>query len=268
MVYVQSLIFVLLASQAAIAAAVAGERTTLREPAAVSAQTDSGQHVTKDARTRAATPFERAATAVDGAESSHGKDIGMWRPDPSGPQGPMQVSEAAATDVGGGNRFDLTQNRAIGRAYLAQLYGRYRNWPDTIAAYNWGLGKMDAWIKGGRPPEKFQVGVANYLRRVLHDSGLCDATEPKRQQQSPGFADRSNAREPGPDALTRSICAHRNSGRSSKDLDKAVMVALELSAEPPRSQFEGEAGSARASWGSAMRFFGCTTTSGNFLQCR
>src|SRR6266851_1475440 len=124
MVYVQSLIIVLLASQAAIA--VAGERTT--EPPSVRGQMDSGQHAAKDARMTSATPLDRVASAVDGAESSHGKDIGMWRPDPSGPQGPMQVSEAAATDVGGGNRFDLTQNRAIGRAYLAQLYGRYRNW--------------------------------------------------------------------------------------------------------------------------------------------
>jgi hypothetical protein len=84
MVHVQSLIIVLLASQAAIA--VAGERTTLREPASVRGQKDSGQHVTKDTRMTAATPLDRVATAVDGAESSHGKDIGMWRPDPSGPK--------------------------------------------------------------------------------------------------------------------------------------------------------------------------------------
>jgi hypothetical protein len=173
MVYPQSRIFVLLASQAAMAAAVTGERTTLREPAAVSGQKESSQHGTKDARMTAATPLERVATAVDGAESSHGKDIGMWRPDPSGPQGLMQVSEAAATDVGGGNRFDLTQNRAIGRAYLAQLHGRYRNWPDAIAAYNWGLGKMDAWIKAGRPPDRFLVGVATYLRPGVSRAGFC-----------------------------------------------------------------------------------------------
>jgi hypothetical protein len=36
------------------------------------------------------------------------QDLAMWRPNPSGPQGPMQVGEAAATDVGGGDRFDLT----------------------------------------------------------------------------------------------------------------------------------------------------------------
>lgn len=268
MVYLQSLIFVLLASHAAIAAAVASERTTLREPAAISGHKDAGQHATKDARMTAATLLERVATAVDGAESSHGKDIGMWRPDPSGPQGPMQVSEAAATDFGGGNRFDLTQNRAIGRAYLAQLHGRYRNWPDAIAAYNWGLGKMDAWIKAGRPPDRFLVGVATYLRRVLNDSGLCNGTEPK-QLQSPEIADRFDAGEAAPDASTRSICAHLYSARSSQDLDKAMMVALELAPEPPRSPFEREAASARSSWNRAMRdFFGCSTTSGDALRCR
>src|SRR6266436_2724769 len=266
MSYGPSLIIALLASQTAAAAAIAGERTSLREPAAVvvSGQRNSGQHGTK-----AAPPLDRVAIAVDGAESSHGEDRGMWRPDPSGPQGPMQVSEAAATDVGGGDRFDLTQNRAIGRAYLAQLYGRYKNWPDAIAAYNWGLGKMNAWVKAGRPPDRFLVGVATYLRRVLHDSGLCNETEPKRRQQSLGSAGRSDAREAAPDASTHSICAHLYSRGSSRDLDKAIMVALGLAPGPPRSPFENEASSARSSWNTAMRdFYGCTTTPGESLRCR
>ena len=98
MSYAQLLMIALLTSQTIAAAAIAGERTSLREPAAVvSGQKYSGQDGSK-----AATPLDRVAIAVDGAESSHGEDRGMWRPDPSGPQGPMQVSEAAATDVGGG----------------------------------------------------------------------------------------------------------------------------------------------------------------------
>ena len=88
MVFVQSLIIVFLTSQAAIAATVAGERTT--EPAAVRVQKNSDHHATKDAGTTAATPLDRVAIAVEGAEFSHGKDIGMWRPKPcrcsSGPQ--------------------------------------------------------------------------------------------------------------------------------------------------------------------------------------
>jgi hypothetical protein len=259
MVYERLLIIFLLTGQVAIATAAADERTTLREPAALSGQKDAGKHATKDARMTAATPLDRVATAVDGAESSHGKDIGMWRPDPSGPQGPMQVSEAAATDVGGGDRLDLMQNRAIGRAYLAQLYGRYRNWPDAIAAYNWGIGKLDAWVKLGRPPDRFLVGVETYLRRVLHDSGLCNGTEPKRLQQSPGTADRSDAFEAARDVSTRSICGHLYDGRSSNDRAPGG----------PRSSFEREAASARSSWITAIRgSFGCTITSGASLRCR
>ena len=173
MAYAQSLIISLLASQASIAVADAGERTILLEPAAVIGQNHPAGHGTRDARLTPVTPLDRVATAVDGAESSHGKDIAMWRPDRSGPQGPMQVGEAAATDVGGGDRFDLMQNRAIGRAYLAQLYARYKDWPDAIAAYNWGLNKVDTWIRAGRPSERLPTGVAAYTMRVLHDSRLC-----------------------------------------------------------------------------------------------
>jgi Transglycosylase SLT domain len=117
--------------------------------------------------------LDRVASAVDGAESSHGRDAAMWRPGPAGPQGPMQVSAGAATDVGGGDRFDWVQNRAIGRAYLAQLYRRYGNWPDAVAAYNWGIGRMNAWVDAGRPARRLDKGVAAYRDRVLLDSGLC-----------------------------------------------------------------------------------------------
>jgi Transglycosylase SLT domain len=137
--------------------------------------------------------LDRIALAVDGAESSHGVDPAMWRVDPTGPEGPMQVSEAAASDVGGGDRFDLDQNRQIGRAYLAQLYRRYRDWPDAIVAYNWGIGKFDAWVKAGRPVDGLIPGVAAYLGRVLHDSGLCreTSTVPTRPMapSAPGCAD-------------------------------------------------------------------------------
>jgi hypothetical protein len=118
-------------------------------------------------------PLDRVAFAVDGAESSHGADEGMWRADPIGPQGPMQVSLAAAIDVGGGDRFDAEQNRAMGRAYLALLYHRYGDWPDAIAAYNWGIGNLESWVKAGRPANGSLSGVASYLDRVLHDSGVC-----------------------------------------------------------------------------------------------
>jgi hypothetical protein len=119
--------------------------------------------------------IDRLAYAVDGAESSHGNDPRMWRSEPDGPQGPMQVSAAAAADVGGGDRFDETQNRALGRAYLAHMFRRYGSWPDAVAAYNWGPGRMDIWINGGRAFDKLPAPVERYRNRVLVTSGLAAA---------------------------------------------------------------------------------------------
>jgi hypothetical protein len=116
--------------------------------------------------------LDRVAFAVDGAESSHGLDPGMWRPEFSGPQGPMQVSAAAAIDLGGGDRFDLAQNRLLGRGYLARLYRRYGDWPDAIAAYNWGPGNLDAWIERGRPATGLPLEVERYRDRVLRDGSI------------------------------------------------------------------------------------------------
>jgi Transglycosylase SLT domain len=116
--------------------------------------------------------LDHIALAVDGAESSHGADPNMWRVDLDGPQGPMQVSAAAAADVGGGDRFDPAANRTLGRAYLARLYRRYANWQDAVAAYNWGPGNMDAWIDAGRPVEKFPVAVSLYRIRVLFGAAV------------------------------------------------------------------------------------------------
>ena len=103
--------------------------------------------------------LDSVAYAVDGAESSHGADPRMWRSEPSGPQGPMQVSAAAAADAGGGDRFDEKENRALGRAYLARMFRRYGSWSDALTAYNWGPGRLDMWISGGRPIDQFPPAV-------------------------------------------------------------------------------------------------------------
>jgi len=114
--------------------------------------------------------LDRIAFAVDGVESRHGADLRMWRPEPLGPQGPMQVTAAAASDVGGGDRFDLRENRLLGRAYLARMYRRYGNWTDALAAYNWGPANVDAWIAIGRPPDRMPDETARYVGMVLRDA--------------------------------------------------------------------------------------------------
>ena len=116
--------------------------------------------------------LDRVAFAVEAAESRHGADPGMWRSGLSGPQGPMQVSLAAAIDAGGGDRFDLGENRKLGRVYLSQMFERYGNWADALAAYNWGPGNLDKWIAAGRPENGFPPDVVRYIERVLRDSLL------------------------------------------------------------------------------------------------
>jgi hypothetical protein len=114
--------------------------------------------------------LDRVAFAVEGVESGHGTNLRMWRTGLDGPQGPMQVSAAAALDVGGGDRFDLRANRQLGRAFLARLYERYGNWPDALAGYNWGPGNTDAWIAAGRPDSKLPFETARYIEMVLRDA--------------------------------------------------------------------------------------------------
>jgi Transglycosylase SLT domain len=241
----------------------------LREVAVpISGANRSGLKLSKLGRVTGSAALDRVTFAVDGAESSQGTDKAMWRPNQSGPQGPMQVSEAAALDVGGGNRFDLVQNRALGREYLAHLYRRYKNWPDAIAAYNWGMGKLDSWVKTGRSPEKLLTGVAAYTTRVLHDSGLCAGAETIRLRHSSGIADRPKARETALDLSIDTNCAHLYGGYSFKNLDEATKVGLQLTRGSLRSSLDAEVASARSNWKMAIRSFGCTTTSGNSLQCR
>jgi hypothetical protein len=212
-----------------------------------------------------AADLDRVAFAVDGAESGHGTDLRMWRPEPGGPQGPMQVSAAAAFDVGGGDRFDLAQNRALGRAYLAQMYRRYGNWQDAIAAYNWGPGNLDAWIGDGRAADKLPLAVEHYRNHVLREAVVADAgiTVASRwafgAAAPPGSADRapvqaSVAAAFVADALQRGVAAGNAAFREfaaalhSRAADwksayaglasRIVLLARKRSAPPP--DFEAE----------------------------
>lgn len=136
--------------------------------------------------------LDRVAAAVEGVESSWGADLAMWRRDPAGPQGPMQVSRAAALDVstgsrvGVGNRFDLAENRAIGRAYLAAMFRRYGNWPDAVVAYNWGPANLDRWIAAGRPLEGLAAPIRLYLDRVMGQFRASAQFRPSAGGTAPG----------------------------------------------------------------------------------
>ena len=109
---------------------------------------------------------------------------------------------------------------------------------------------MDAWVKAGRPVDKFLGGVSVYLSRVLHDSGLCDGSEATRQPSGKvllASRHRSEGRtqprefetvEGSGDSLIRTACSAPVAwggalgigvvpSRFSKKLDEALHLALE-----------------------------------------
>ena len=282
----RSTIIALLITHVFAGAAAYGERIPSSEADAVGAEAIRADAKRNNAEgTTARTVLDHIAFAVDGAESSHGRDRAMWRLNPSGPQGPMQVSEAASTDVGGGDRFDLSENRRIGRLYLGQLYRHFRNWPDAIAAYNWGRANVDTWIKAGRPTHKLLAGVAVYVSRVLDESGVCVRRQPEDFSRLGEMTNVLNSPTVGRDIVTRSVCARLDSGstefggkdghlyRDQLSIHHSYVMAASLVADRrdpkhPSSVFEQEAASSRLSWMAAARRLGCSTPLEGALQCR
>ncbi len=157
--------------------------------------------------------LDRIAYAVEGAESSHGRNPLMWRADLRGPQGPMQVAALAAVDVGGGDRFDVDQNRALGRAYLARMYQRYGNWGDTLLAYNWGPGNLDSWIRAGRPPGWLSANTFSYVTRVLSESNA---------PASHGILPPQRASQPPPPGVRAATIADRGLRRRVVDNNRLI----------------------------------------------
>jgi hypothetical protein len=115
------------------------------------------------------------------------------------------------------------------------------------------MGNVDAWVKAGRPADKILIGVAVYLRRVLHDSGMCDREAPVAVQPPTHFS----AEEGGRDSVAhaRNACpdldawgglpveTDRHSpafGRFRSKLDKASQLAAQHL--PPSQHRESLAG--------------------------
>ena len=160
---------------------------------------------------------------------------------------------------------DLIRRRIV-RSYLAQLYGRYKNWPDGIAAYNWGLSNVDTWIRAGRPREKLLAGVALYTMRVLYDSGLCYGAQTSLLRGSAIFDVGPTFRPALADPSTHSTFAHfdtddgaftRNQrylcGTVPSSCSKAGLLRMKQGTGPSQSRLEQITASARRSWKIAIR---------------
>lgn len=82
---------------------------------------------------------------------------------PKGALGIMQLMPGTAAQLGV-DPNDRDQNIAGGKAYLQQLYERFGNWTDALAAYNWGPGKVQRALQNGTP---YPAAVQSYVNQVM-----------------------------------------------------------------------------------------------------
>ena len=100
-------------------------------------------------------------------ESRYREDIITGRvASPAGALGIAQFMPATARDFG----IDpLNPAQAIDAAgkYLRQLFNRFGNWPEALAAYNWGQGNVSRKGLAAAPSE-----TVAYFTSILSDLGL------------------------------------------------------------------------------------------------
>ncbi len=85
---------------------------------------------------------------------------------PAGAGGIMQLMPGTAGDLGVRNRFDSAQSIDGGANYLRQQLDKYGNIPHALAAYNWGPGNVDNWLKAGADPSKLPAETQAYIAKV------------------------------------------------------------------------------------------------------
>lgn len=85
---------------------------------------------------------------------------------PAGALGIAQFMPATAREFGI-NPLDPFQSIDAAGRYLAQLFKRFGNWDEALAAYNWGQGNVARKGLDSAPAE-----TRNYFSQILTDIGL------------------------------------------------------------------------------------------------
>jgi hypothetical protein len=90
---------------------------------------------------------------------------------PKGAKGTMQVMPKTNLDPGFGvtpAKDDSEAERVrVGQDYLRALKGKYGNESFALAAFNWGPGNVDKWIKGGAHWSDLPAETRDYISKVI-----------------------------------------------------------------------------------------------------
>jgi hypothetical protein len=107
--------------------------------------------------------FPGVLNAMYTAESSRGKNLVS----PKGAQGPFQFMPDTAKQYGVKNPFDFTQASEGAAKMMNELLGKYNNnLAYALAAYNWGSGNVDKWIKNGADFNDLPNETQKYVKSI------------------------------------------------------------------------------------------------------
>jgi hypothetical protein len=101
---------------------------------------------------------------------------------PKGARGVMQLMPGTMRDPGFGIRAMQAdteeENRRVGQEYLDAMFRRYGDKKVALAAYNWGPGNVDKWLKSGADPKKLPKETQNYISNIM--GGKDNVSVPER----------------------------------------------------------------------------------------
>jgi hypothetical protein len=90
------------------------------------------------------------------------------------------------------DRFDPEKAVPFARSYLNALSDKYKgNVANTLAAYNWGPGNVDRWLKSGATFDKLPDETRNYVVNILANRGSAPP-----QPEVRGFIRREEDQDP------------------------------------------------------------------------
>ena len=152
----------------------------------------------------------------------------------AGARGVMQLMPGTMKDPGFGvptlaelrskGLSEEEANRQVGQKYLDAMYRKYGDEATALAAYNWGPGNVDKWLKKGGDPKQLPAETRKYISNILGGKA-----SPKMPERDFGTAEgRASSREDIFEDLQRRF------GRTEKeqDVENQRMARAEEMASP------------------------------------
>jgi hypothetical protein len=124
------------------------------------------------------------AIALTESGDEHFDKDGKVKISPKGAIGVGQFMPGTAKDRGI-DPYDEAQNRAEIPKLAGELFDKYGNWDDALAAYNWGPGNVDKWIARGRNEDQMPAETKNYISDTIRRAGMSEtsATSPVKAKR-------------------------------------------------------------------------------------